>query len=334
MAVYQTRPWKRGDIYYVTYDNAIGSEMATGRPAIIVSSEKECGTNNVLSVVYLTSRETHADFYLNVEINSTSRKSWAICNQVCSVDKIRCKNYCATATEAEMAAVDRALAMALGLPYGVVTDDSAVAAVRAELAETEAELRKKENEVFGMIAERDYYKRLYDAALGRFVYDRLDYDLSNPPQFTRVPRMIPDEPEEEETVTPVEVVEPKPLIDLNTCSAADLKKAGMKEDMILRVIGARPFKKVEDLRNVQGVTKIAWQLLQHKVTVVEPVAKVNINTASGKEIAKALGVSDLYGYTITGYRNRNGLYQSLDELENVPKLTNRLREKALEVLTV
>ncbi len=331
MAVYQTRPFKRGDVYYVTYDNAVGYEMATGRPAIIVSSDKECGTTNVLQMVYLTSREGHADFYLNVEINSTSRKSWALCNQICSVDRIRCKNYCATISDAEMAAVDRALAMALGIPYGVVTDTSAVAAVRAELAETEAELREKDEKVFGLTAERDYYKRLYETALGKFAYDRLDRDLSSPPQFTRVP----DEPEEEEIVTPVEVVEPEPLIDLNTCTPTDLKKAGMKEDMIVRVIAARPFKKAEDLRNVQGITKIAWQLLQHKV-MVTPVEKpkVNVNTANGKEIAEALGIHVNTGYLISGYRSKNGPYRSLSELQNVPRISKKTCARALEVLTV
>ena len=334
MAAYQTRPFKRGDIYYISYDGAFGTEMATGRPAIIITADEKCGGSPVLSVVYLTTREAHSEYPDCVEINSTNRKSWALCNQIISVDKLRCKNYCATASSEEMEAVDKVIADVLGIPYGIVNDTSAVDAVKAELAETEAELHKRDEKVFELMAERDYYKKLYDMALNHFAHERLNKDLSNPrPEFKRVPRIVPDEPE---------VVEPESLIDLNTCSVADLKKAGLKEDMIVRVIKARPFKKAEDLRGVQGMTRIAWQLLQHKVTVEEkreldvpaPVEKVNVNTASGREIAKAMGVGESTGYTITGYRSKNGPFKSLDELMNVPRFTKSAYAKALASLIV
>ena len=45
---------KRGDIWYVSKDNYTGCEQAAGRPAIIVSNEKNNACAEVVEVVYLT----------------------------------------------------------------------------------------------------------------------------------------------------------------------------------------------------------------------------------------------------------------------------------------
>ena len=46
---------KRGDIWYVSKDNYTGCEQAAGRPAIIVSNEKNNACAETVEVVYLTS---------------------------------------------------------------------------------------------------------------------------------------------------------------------------------------------------------------------------------------------------------------------------------------
>ena len=45
---------KRGDIWYVSKDNYTGCEQAAGRPAIIVSNEKNNACAETVEVVYLT----------------------------------------------------------------------------------------------------------------------------------------------------------------------------------------------------------------------------------------------------------------------------------------
>lgn len=47
---------KRGDIWYVSKDNYTGCEQAAGRPAIIVSNEKNNACAEVVEVVYLTTQ--------------------------------------------------------------------------------------------------------------------------------------------------------------------------------------------------------------------------------------------------------------------------------------
>ena len=43
---------KRGDIWYVSKDNYTGCEQAAGRPAIIVSNEKNNACSETVEVVY------------------------------------------------------------------------------------------------------------------------------------------------------------------------------------------------------------------------------------------------------------------------------------------
>ena len=47
---------KRGDIWYVSKDNYTGCEQAAGRPAIIVSNEKNNACAETVEVVYLTTQ--------------------------------------------------------------------------------------------------------------------------------------------------------------------------------------------------------------------------------------------------------------------------------------
>lgn len=47
---------KRGDIWYVSKDNYTGCEQAAGRPAIIVSNEKNNACAETVEVVYLTTK--------------------------------------------------------------------------------------------------------------------------------------------------------------------------------------------------------------------------------------------------------------------------------------
>lgn len=47
---------KRGDIWYVSKGNYTGCEQAAGRPAIIVSNEKNNACAETVEVVYLTTQ--------------------------------------------------------------------------------------------------------------------------------------------------------------------------------------------------------------------------------------------------------------------------------------
>lgn len=62
--------------------------------------------------------------------------------------------------------------------------------------------------------------------------------------------------------------------------------------------------------------------------------KVNVNTATSKEINENAGIVMKVAQGIVGYRNRNGNYSSLEDLLNVPRFTQYHLDKYRERLTV
>ena len=326
MNLYQPKAFQRGDVYYITFNNAIGSEISTGRPGVIVSSDEECKNNTVLMVVYLTTSTNRFESKVNVKIESARRSSLVLCNQVTPVDRARFKDYYCTVTPNELRAIDRAIAYSLGIPYGIVEDTSASDKLRTEKVELEEELAKTKLEKLDISVERDFYKKLYESALSQFAGVRLEQDLNHKQvQVTKQPTETKPKSTEDDQV------------DLNSCSPGDLKKLGLKEDVIVRIIDGRPFKSVDDLRLVRGMTSVGYQIIKHRVKAdpvkvdavkVEPVKanpvkvtdKVNINTADWKELCDVVGMSKSMAYAITGYRKREGKYRSLDDLVNVPRV--------------
>ena len=75
---------KRGDIWYVSKDNYTGCEQAAGRPAIIVSNEKNNACAETVEVVYLTT-QPKKDLPTHVLIRSSERESTALCEQITTV---------------------------------------------------------------------------------------------------------------------------------------------------------------------------------------------------------------------------------------------------------
>lgn len=106
---------KRGDIWYVESSYAaVGSEQRPGRPAIVVSNDKNNQHSSTVDMVYLTTQPKH-DLPTHVTIRSTNRVSTAICEQITTVAIERIGSYCGQATDEEMAAIDRAMLISLGI---------------------------------------------------------------------------------------------------------------------------------------------------------------------------------------------------------------------------
>ena len=105
---------KRGDIFYVNRSESVGSEQRSGRPAIIVSNPVCNEHSPVVEVVYLTCQYKHR-LPTHVRIESTGRRSTALCEQITSVDVSRLGDYKGHATDEEMQQIDAALLCSLGI---------------------------------------------------------------------------------------------------------------------------------------------------------------------------------------------------------------------------
>ena len=105
----------RGDIFWV-YQNhsAIGSEYKKTRPAIIVSNEKNNTYSGTVEVVYLTTAKKKP-LPSHVSVDTMGKRSTALCEAICTVDKERLSAYYCTLTDEEMRLVDQAILVSLGL---------------------------------------------------------------------------------------------------------------------------------------------------------------------------------------------------------------------------
>ena len=142
----EEREYHKGDIYYIHRYNTVGSEIATGRPAVIVSNDRLNSTLKTVEVVFLTSKPK-APAPERLTINSTGKLSTVICEQISAVDKACIGNFLGVCTPDEIKRLDKALLSSLGL-------------------DEYADPRMSDEEILYRIstikAERDAYKSIYE----------------------------------------------------------------------------------------------------------------------------------------------------------------------------
>jgi mRNA interferase MazF len=152
MAIYASdeamRGIKRGEIYFImpAATPNVGAEIQSGRPAVIVSNDRNNKHSQFVDVVYLTTQPKQP-MATHVSINATGRPSTALCEQVHTVDKSRIENQFGTCNEAEIEAINHALMVSLGLK-----DD-------------DKEPPKDDIDTLTVQIERDIYKQLYQDLL-------------------------------------------------------------------------------------------------------------------------------------------------------------------------
>ena len=113
-----TEQIKRGEIYYMVFDNAIGSEQDNIRPALVVSNDIGNANSPTIIVVPLTSSKKSKNLPIHVQISKScglSNDSVALTEQIRTFDRMRLGSYIGRISEDEQAAVDIALATSVGL---------------------------------------------------------------------------------------------------------------------------------------------------------------------------------------------------------------------------
>jgi len=110
-------PPRRGDIYWVALDPALGTEIKKTRPAVIVSNDS-CNTYGSRVVVLPVTSNIESLYSGEARIELKGRPARVLGDQIRSIDKKRLRSRLGRLTESEVRDVEVALRITLGLyPY-------------------------------------------------------------------------------------------------------------------------------------------------------------------------------------------------------------------------
>lgn len=148
---------KRGEIYYIRrFGETVGSEQQAGRPAIIVSNDINNRHSAVVEACYLTTAPK-TELPTHALISATGRPSVALCEQVTNISIDRIGDRIACVQPGEMAAVEAALRVSLGLSDPQPEADADVSGDTAV-------------EIVRLKAQLDALRGMYDALLDKLLY--------------------------------------------------------------------------------------------------------------------------------------------------------------------
>jgi mRNA interferase MazF len=105
---------RRGEVWWVDFDPAVGGEIRKTRPAIIVSNDIANAALNRVQVIPLTS-STGRVYPAEALVNVGGHDSKAMADQLTTVAKQRIKDRLGVLSRADMQAVDRVIKIQLGL---------------------------------------------------------------------------------------------------------------------------------------------------------------------------------------------------------------------------
>jgi len=106
---------KRGEVWWVEFDPAIGSEIRKTRPAVIVSNDAANRNLSRVVVIPLTS-STQRQYPGEALVSVGGQRSKAMADQIMAADKSRLKGQFATVSRTDMLAIEEAIQVHLGLP--------------------------------------------------------------------------------------------------------------------------------------------------------------------------------------------------------------------------
>jgi len=105
---------KRGDVWWVEFDPAIGSEIRKTRPALILSNDA-ANRNLARVVVVPLSSNTQKIYPGEALVTVAGKSSKAMADQIMASDKLRLKSQLGSVSKADMQAVEDAIRVHLGL---------------------------------------------------------------------------------------------------------------------------------------------------------------------------------------------------------------------------
>lgn len=106
---------QRGEVWWVEFDPAVGSEIRKTRPGIIVSNN--AANRNLTRVIVVPLTSNSARIYPGeARVSVAGAQSNAMADQIMTADKVRLKSRIDALSKADMLAVEHAIRVQLALP--------------------------------------------------------------------------------------------------------------------------------------------------------------------------------------------------------------------------
>lgn len=105
---------RKGEVWWVSFDASVGGEIQKTRPAIVISNDAANVALNRVVVVPITSNVTKLyPGEARITVNQEQRKAMA--DQIAAVSKLRLKNRLGAISRTDLAAVEDAILLHLGI---------------------------------------------------------------------------------------------------------------------------------------------------------------------------------------------------------------------------
>ncbi len=105
----------RGEVWWVEFEPAVGSEIRKTRPAVIVSNDS-ANRNLPRVVVVPLSSNVQRIYPGEALVNVAGQASKVMADQIMAADKARLKNQLGTLSKADMMSLEDAICIQLALP--------------------------------------------------------------------------------------------------------------------------------------------------------------------------------------------------------------------------
>lgn len=105
---------QRGEVWWVEFDPAVGSEIKKTRPAVIVSNDTSNKHLSRVQIVPLTSN-TGKLYPSEAVVSLEGKESKAMADQIMTADKLRLKGMLGKLSRDDMKAIEKVIKIQLGI---------------------------------------------------------------------------------------------------------------------------------------------------------------------------------------------------------------------------